>query len=330
VPPPAYGGIEALVAGVVEGLVERGHDVTLIGVGGSKPAGSLVQTYDEPQFQLIGDELTAVVHAGEALEVVRYMRPDIVHDHTSAFALGAASLDTPVVMTVHGPADGEAGRYLAAVGSYVRLVSISHAQRATARALPWFGTVYNGLDLGDYPLSTRRGDAALFLGRMSPDKGAHLAIDVAQAAGRPIRLAGKCNEPAEQEYFAEQIEPRLGPDVEWLGELGNGDKQAALCAASCLLFPLQWDEPFGLVVVEALACGTPVLSLARGAIPELMSDGVTGFVREEPDELVPLFDKLGSIDPVACRRHVAERFTMRHTVLGYEQVYRDAVAAGRP
>lgn len=327
VPPTAYGGIEGLVGELVEALVARGHDVTSVGVGGSVPMGGFVQTYDEPQFLFMGNELTGVVHSAEALEIVRSLAPDVVHDHTSAFALGAASLDMPVVMTVHGPADGEAGRYLAAVGSYVHLVSISRAQRSAAPELPWFDTVHNGLNLSKFPYSEHRGDHAIFLGRMSPDKGAHVAIDIAQAAGVRIKLAGKVTEDLEHEYFETYVRPRLGPDVEWLGELGGSEKESALSQAACLLFPLQWDEPFGLVVLEALACGTPVLSLNRGAVPELMVDGVTGFVRDTPEELVPLFAQLGSIAPADCRRHVEQEFSMVATVEGYERVYRKAVAA---
>lgn len=329
VPPPAYGGIEAMLADEVAGLTARGHDVTLVSIGGSSADARLVETYDEPQSDVLGQELPAEVHAAEALEVVRERRPDVVHDNTQAFALGAASLDCPVVVTVHGPADGEAGRYFAAVGPYVALVAISDAQRAAAPELPWFATVHNGLHVDQYRLSTERGDHALFMGRMSPDKGADIAIDVAQAAGRRLLLAGKCSEPAEQEYFESAVEPRLGPDVEWLGELDEKRKVEALGEAACLLFPLQWDEPFGLVVVESLACGTPVLTLDRGAVPELMVDGVTGFVRHDPDELVPLFDRLAEIDPVACRRHVEENFSSDRTVQGYERVFREVIAERR-
>ena len=171
VPPPAYGGIESLVDDVVAGLVGRGHDVTLIGPGGSQSTARLVQTYDEPQPELIGHELQSVVHAAEALEAVRSMRPDVVHDNTQSFALGAASLDCPVLLTVHGPPDGEPGRYLAAVGRHAGLVSISYAQRLSAPDLPWFATVYNGLHVDQFTLSRDRGDHAVFLGRMSPGQG---------------------------------------------------------------------------------------------------------------------------------------------------------------
>ena len=329
VPPPAYGGIESLVDDVVRGLVEHGHDVTLIGPGGSESPARLVQTYDEPRTEMIGQELQAVVHAAEALEAVRSLGPDVVHDNTQAFALGAASLDCPVVVTVHGPATDEYGRYLAAIGHHAALVAISCAQRRSAPDLPWFATVHNGLHLDQFELSDSHGDHAVFLGRMSPDKGAAQAIDVARAAGRGLLLAGKCSEPAELAYFEAEIEPRLGPDVEWLGELGPESRQELLGSAACLLFPLQWEEPFGLVVVESLACGTPVLTLARGAVAEIMCDGVTGFVRQTPDELVPLFGRLDEIDPKACRQHVADHFSIEQTVANYERVFRDVVRRRR-
>ena len=309
VPPRGYGGIEALVADTAAQLAERGHEVTVISAGpvdGTMPAVHRVVTYREPPTAELGLELPAVAHAAEALAVVRELRPDVVHDHTTAFSLGAAALPCPVVLTAHGPPEGHLGRYLAAVGEQTALVAISEGQRTQAPDLPWYATVPNGLVVEPIPFSAQPGDGVAFLGRMSPDKGAHVAIDVARAAGRLIRLAGKCSEPEERKYFAEEIEPRLGEGVEWLGELDAEAKYQLLGEAACLLFPLQWPEPFGLVMIESMACGTPVLSLAGGAVSEVVRDGVTGFVRDHPDELVDCLGRLDEISRPACRERRRE------------------------
>jgi glycosyltransferase involved in cell wall biosynthesis len=227
-----------------------------------------------------------------------------------------------VVVTAHGPAIGDLARYLRAVGRHCAPIAISDSQRRQAPAVPWFATVHNGLHVDPIPFQERAtGDHVAFIGRMSPDKGVHLAIDLARRAGRRILIAGKCNEPAEIAYFEGLVQPRLGRDVEWLGELGGQEKYDLLGGAACLLFPLQWEEPFGLVMIEAMACGTPVLSLARGAVPEVVVDGVTGFVRAQPDELLPCFDKVHEISRRACREHVATTYSIDRTISGYEQAF---------
>ena len=167
----------------------------------------------------------------------------------------------------------------------------------------------------------------VWLGRFSPDKAAHLAIDVARQAGRRIVLVGKCTEPDEQDYFDAEVRPRLGPDAEYLGEMDAAEKYELLGGAAALVFPLQWEEPFGMVLVEAMACGTPVLSLARGAVPEIVVDGVTGYVRREADELVECLGLLDQIDPEACRQHVERSFSPDAMVSGYERVYHDCLRA---
>ena len=186
--------------------------------------------------------------------------------------------------------------------------------------------VHNALDATAVPCHQDKEDYVVWLGRVCPDKAPHLAIDVAQKAGRRLVLAGKCSEPDERAYFDEMIAPRLGSAVEYLEELDREKKFELLGRAQAFLFPLQWEEPFGMVLVEAMACGTPVLSLARGAVPEVVVDGVTGFVRNEAEELVEALDRLDEIDPAACRRHVEDEFSPQRMVDGYERVYRDSVA----
>jgi glycosyltransferase involved in cell wall biosynthesis len=217
----------------------------------------------------------------------------------------------------------------------MHLVAISHAQVELSPNLPWRAVVHNSLDTTNIPFRAKKDDYLIWLGRMSPDKGAHLAIDIARKVGRRIVLIGKCSEPDEQAYFDAEVKPRLGPDVDCHGEIGLVEKYEFLSRAAAFVFPLQWEEPFGMVLLEAMACGTPVLTLARGAIPEVVIDGVTGFVREQAEEIVDAFADLDRIDSSECRSHVEARFSPEQMVTGYEQVYRDCLsestthAAGR-
>jgi len=231
----------------------------------------------------------------------------------------------PRVVTSHGPADGDWGDYLAAAGPELRLVAISKAQTRLAPDLPWRAVVHNALDATAVPCHQDKEDYVVWLGRLSPDKAAHLAIDVAREAGRRIVVAGKCSEPDEKDYFEKEVRPRLAADAKYVEELDAAGKYDLLGRAAAFVFPLQWEEPFGMVLVEAMACGTPVLSLRRGAVPEVVVDGETGYVREEAGQLVAALRELDSIDPAACRRHVEENFSPERMVTGYEQVYRDCI-----
>jgi glycosyltransferase involved in cell wall biosynthesis len=227
----------------------------------------------------------------------------------------------PTIVTAHGPTDGEFGVYYALFSSAVSLVAISESQRRMAPDLSWVATVHNAIWVDEYPYRADKEDFVLWLGRASPDKGAHLAIDVARKVGVRIVLAGKCAEPEEEEYFAKEIEPRLGPGVEWTGEANAIRKKELLSAARCLLFPLQWDEPFGIVMVEAMACGTPVVALNKGSVPEVVEDGVTGFVCADLSECADALARLDEIDPVACRKHAQTNFDVDKMVSGYENAY---------
>jgi glycosyltransferase involved in cell wall biosynthesis len=326
IPPDGYGGIEAVVAMLVDGLVDRGHDVTLIAAGADATRADFVATYESPQAELLGRPLPELTHAARADRALAELRPDIVHDHTASGPAVALGRSAPSVITCHGPVTGEWGEYLQAAAGGMALVAISQFQVDKAPELPWRGVVPNALDATDLPFRTDKDDFVVWLGRMSPDKGAHLAIDISRKAGKRLVLAAKCSEPDEKHYFADQVEPRLGPGVEWLGELGGHEKYELLAAASGLVFPIDWDEPFGMVMIEAMACGTPVLALGRGSVPEIVVDGVTGFVRTRPDELVEAMGRLGELDPAACRAHVIDHFGPERMVAGYEQVYADVLA----
>jgi glycosyltransferase involved in cell wall biosynthesis len=231
----------------------------------------------------------------------------------------------PTVLTAHGPVPDQLARSYRALG--LPVVAISHAQQALYPRVPWRAVVHNGIEVATYPFSPIKQDFVLFMGRMCPDKAPHLAIEVARRAGLNIVLAGKCSEPNELEYFDAEVRPRLGPDVDWVGEADATRKRELFAEARALVFPLQWNEPFGIVMVEALACGTPVVALRRGSVPEVIDDGVTGFVRDHVDELPECLDRLSELDPRACRDAALHRFDASVMVAGYEAVYHALVDA---
>ena len=326
VPPRGYGGIEAMLSDLVGGLIGLGHDVTLIGAGQAGTKATFLRTYDRAPSERIGEQMPEVLHAALAARMISRLDSDIVHDHTLAGPLTAASRKIPTVVTCHGPADGELGEYYRAIGDRISLVSISLAQRTFAPDLNWAGQVYNAVDTRTYPFTQRKEDWVLWVGRFAADKGAHLAIDAARAAGRRIVLAGKLVEATEHAYFEEYIRPRLGPDARYEGEADSVRKRQLMAAARCLLFPITWQEPFGLVMIEAMACGTPVVALGLGSVPEVVVDGVTGFVRRFPHELPAAIEAAGDLRPGDIRAHVERGFDVATMAAGYERVYRDVVA----
>jgi glycosyltransferase involved in cell wall biosynthesis len=327
IPPVAYGGIEEVVADLARTLTARGHRVSLIGAGTDGTPARFLSTYDEPPSDRLGEPLPEMVHAAAAARLLADLDVDVVHDHTLAGPLTAAGRRVPTVATMHGPMDGEFGAYYRQLGDAVGLVAISEAQRAPVPELNWVGTVYNGVDVERFPFQADKEDWTLFVGRFNPDKAAHLAIDAARAAGRRIVLAGKVSEPVEQEYFDQAVRPRLGADVEYVGQADATAKRELYAKAACLLFPIQWPEPFGMVMIEAMACGTPVVALDRGSVPEVVVDGTTGVICTTEEELPAAIAKAERLDPAACRAHVADHFDLTTMVEGYERAYR-TVASG--
>jgi glycosyltransferase involved in cell wall biosynthesis len=331
VPPGGYGGVENVCADLVDGLVARGHDITLIGAGeAGTRAGRFVATYAQPPSSRLGQPLPEVLHAASVARVLADREVDLVHDHTLAGPLLARGRTVPTVVTMHGPVTGEPGRYYRELGDTVELVAISEAQRRSAPDLTWLGTVHNAVDVTTFPYRADKGDELLFLGRLHPDKGAHLAIDAARGAGLPIVVAGKCSEPIEREYFRTQIQPRLGPDVTIFGSADAVAKRELLARSAALVFPILWDEPFGMVMIEAMACGTPVVALRRGAVPEVVLDGVTGVLCDEAGELPAAITAARLLAPADCRAHVRSRFDVKAMVTGYESLYREALRTRGP
>jgi glycosyltransferase involved in cell wall biosynthesis len=322
-PPAGYGGIESLVADLVDQLADRGHDVTLIGAGRHLTRASrFVAVFERPPTERLGTPIPEVLHAAAVAEVLRDLDVDLVHDHTLAGPLLAGGRDLPTVVTMHGPVTGELGDYYRRLDRAVNLVAISDAQRRLNPLLNWVGTVHNAVDVATFPYLDRKGDYVLWLGRFCQDKGAHLAIEAARAAGLRIVLAGKCNEGEEQAYFARHVERELGPGVEYVGEADATLKRELLAHARALVFPIQWEEPFGMVMIEAMACGTPVVALARGSVPEVVVHEKTGLVVYDVADLPGALRSVCDLDPAACRRHVEDRFDLAVMATGYERVYR--------
>ncbi|MEU6205176.1 glycosyltransferase family 4 protein [Micromonospora musae] len=330
VPPPGYGGLEQVVAGLVDALVGRGHRVTLFGAGEwhGTTAQDFVSTEAQLQFARLGESLPELAHLARVRQLIDPADFDIIHDHTTIGPLVAGRRSVPTVATVHGNPVGEYGSVLSDTDHGVRLVAISHAQRGLNAGLPWVGTVHNGLDLRDVPhKSASAPGPVLWLARFSPDKGPDIAIRACRAAGLPLLLAGKCNEPAERRYYDEVVTPMLGDDVEVVLNADRAETLRMLLDARCLIMPIQWEEPFGMVMVEAMATGTPVVALGRGAVPELVTTGVTGIVCGGPEELPAALRAVEWIDPADCVRQVATNFSTGRMAQGYEAVYRQVAAA---
>lgn len=330
VPPVGYGGVESVADSLVRGLVARGHRVEVVCGGGSTLPVPVYSAYAEPLPLRINDSIVDVRHAMVVEDVLAGSHFDVVHDHTLMGPWLAAKRDGVSVTTVHnwiGRQD-----YLAYTERVSRLSPVVGVSRSHVRSLPtvrWAGFVHNGIRTSALPFADRstREDWVLYLGRSVRIKGVHLAIDAARAAGRRIVLAVKCNEPPEKRYFHEWIEPRLGPDVEWLGEVDFATKGELLARASCLLNPVDWNEPFGLVMAEAQACGTPVVALDRGACAEVVEHGVTGLICQTPDELPAALPAAETLSSHACRERAVTAFDESVMAAGYEQLYHRLAAA---
>jgi glycosyltransferase involved in cell wall biosynthesis len=329
VPPPGYGGIEWIVSLLADGLADAGHDVTLFASGDSHTRAKLAAVFERAPSERIGHTFWELQHALNCFK--RHGDFDVIHDHTGLLGLALGSLlSTPLVHTVHGPLTGHPGELyeqIVSMAPRTHLVSLSMSQRAPLPDLPWVANVPNALDLSVYPFRRERGDYLLFLGRMSPDKGAHRAVAVALEAGLPLKLAGKCAEPAEQEYFDALVRPHLGADREYVGEVTHGEKVELLQHARATLFPIEWEEPFGLVMIESMACGTPVVATRYGAVPEVIEDGVTGIIVDDWRAMEGALAAADELDPNTLRRSVEQHFTPERMVADYVAAYEAVLEA---
>jgi glycosyltransferase involved in cell wall biosynthesis len=337
VPPKDYGGTEIVIADLADALVARGHHVIVLGAGRSTTSARFVAVSPEAVPERLGQVRPEIVHAIEVRRAIARIAHrdglDIVHDHTMSGALNASSYGTigvKTVSTMHATINADMRRYYSALDRDLGLVAISHRQRMLAPELNWVGTVHHGLRVTDWPFRSAKDDFALFLGRFCPEKGPHLALDAAHAAGVPTILAGAFVEPADRPYFEQQVRPRLTDNDKVMRPLGGLAKRDLIAAARCLLFPIRWEEPFGLVMIEAMVTGTPVVALRAGSVGEVVVDGETGFVCDEPTDLAAAVAAIGDIDPNACRSHVQRFFSLERMVAGYEEVYASVLTDGPP
>ncbi|MCL4434511.1 MAG: glycosyltransferase family 4 protein [Actinobacteria bacterium] len=324
VPPPLYGGIELVIDQLARGLTEAGHDVTLFTTGDSTCPVRKLWVLDEADGFRIGTAVPEMRHAIHGYKALADQ--DIIHDHT---VFGPFYSDRfphmPVVTTIHGPLNEELSDLYSDLSPRIAIVAISHAQAATLPSLPVARVIHHGLDASRFPFGNGKGDSdgpyALFLGRMASAKGAHRAIRVARKAGMRILMAAKMREDPEKQYFREEVEPLLGPDAVYLGEVEHDVKLDLLANASALLFPIRWNEPFGMIMLEAMACGTPVLAFPEGSVPEVVENGVTGFLCEDEEEMATALHKVESLDRRKCREAVEGYFSTRRMVDDHLALY---------
>jgi len=329
VPPTGYGGTERVIAGLCDGLVAAGHDVTLFATGRSQTSARLESFIEAPLRERMNAEEMAEVgpHLHLRMFTDIYSRSDqfdIIHAHTDVWTLPFAELSaTPTVITMHGRLDIPLAQRPLSLYPGAALVSISDHQRLALEGCPvdWLATIPNGLDLGAYHRQERgEGSYLAFVGRLCPEKRPDIAVDIAVKTGWPLRVAAKVD-PSDEDYYNEQIAPLFDAhDVEFVGELGEEDKPAFYAGAAATLFPSDWPEPFGLVMIESLAAGTPVIALRRGSVPEVLEDGVCGFICDDAEAMIGAVARLGEIQASSCRRRAGD-FSVDKMCARYQQAY---------
>jgi glycosyltransferase involved in cell wall biosynthesis len=324
IPPPLYGGIELVVDQLASGLVAAGHDVTLFATGDSTSSVPLKWVLPEAEGQRIGmsvPEMRHILHAYSAIEDF-----DIVHDHSVLGPFYSERFpDLRITTTIHGPFNEELTALYGALAPRVPIICISEAQRRAAPQIQVAGVIHHGIDPTGFVEGDGDGDDdgeyLLFLGRMSPDKGAHRAIEVARKAGVRVLIAAKMREPWERRYFEEYVEPHLGDSAVYLGEVPHERKLELLRGARALVFPIRWNEPFGMVMLEAFASGTPVIAFPEGAAPEVIEDGRTGFLCSDEAMMADAVGRLGEIDRSVCRAAVEGYFSTERMVKEHIELY---------
>jgi glycosyltransferase involved in cell wall biosynthesis len=323
VPPPSYGGTEMVIDFLACGLAKAGHDVRVFTTGDSDVPVPTEFVREHAAGDQIGSSIVELGHLAEAYDALADC--DVVHDHTLSGPLWALAHNRPnVVTTCHGPLRDDLQRLYRAYGRWdLPVVAISHDQAAWAPDVPIARVIHHGVDPARFPSGTGDGGYLLFLGRMTADKGAHEAIQIARRTGRPLKIAAKMRDQDERNYFHARVQPLLGGDMEYLGEADNNTKLELLAGATALLNPIRWPEPFGLVMIEALACGTPVLTYRVGAAPEIIDHGVTGFLCTDRSQLQLAVDRIGELSRADCRAAVAGYFSSERMVAEHISLYED-------
>jgi glycosyltransferase involved in cell wall biosynthesis len=326
VPPPAYGGTELFIAHLAEALVDRGHEVIVYANGESRARCEVRWIYAEADWPPLPDAnqtLKSLEHCAWALSDSRDLAIDVVHLNDAIAVPLSRFLSTPVIHTLHHPWEAELSALYARYPG-INYVAISDAQGQLER-MPRLRTIHHGIRMADYRFSDRKEGYLLFLGRIAPVKGPHLAIEAARRAGLPLKLAGEI-QPTFADYWESMVRPHVdGHQIEYVGEADHDLKNDLLAGASALLFPIQWNEPFGLIMIEALACGTPVIALEGGSVAEVVHDGVTGWVCRDVDEMARRAASPG-ISPWTCRSEAERRFSVERMAALYEEAYIEALS----
>ena len=329
VPPTHYGGTERVVWSLCEELVKRGHEVTLFASGDSQTSATLCPTTVRSlRRQMSREELINIspyLHLAMLSDVLRRAADfDVIHSHVDHLTLPFTRLvATPIVTTMHGRLDLDLLPPVLGCYPEAPLVSISMSQREPLQELNinWAACVYNGIPIDHFTFQPQPGAYLAFLGRIAPEKRPDLAVEIARRSGMPLKVAAKID-PVDRDYWQREIAPLFAANgVEYLGELNEQEKAELLGGAYAMLFPVDWPEPFGLVMAESLACGTPVIALRRGSVPEVLEHGVSGFICDTLDQLTAAVAQVAQIDRAACRR-AAFRFSASAMAAGYEEVYR--------
>ena len=327
-PPDLYGGTERVVSYLTEELVRRGHDLTLFASGDSVTSAKLVPG-SRRSLRLAGlTNIGPVLHLPMLADIYENAKHfDVIHSHLDYWCFPFIGLcPTPTVVTMHGRLDLEDLRPVYARFSHVPLVSISHSQRTPLPHMKWIGTAYHGLPHDLLRFNPNQGKYLAFLGRICPEKRVDIAIDVALKAGIPLKIAAKVD-VVDREYFEANIEPKLcPPDVELIGEISEQEKSDFLGNAIALLFTVDWPEPLGLAMIESFACGVPVISRPCGSVPEIVTEGRTGFIASSVDELVAAVNRIDRISRADCRAEFEARFTTTHMADRYEELYGNLIA----
>ena len=329
VPPSGYGGVETVVSVLTEALVRRGVDVTLFCAPGSASSAEVVPLLAQPRPHEIERSLYEADHVARAFDEIELALPsfDVVHDHCGFTALAMADrLATPFVHTLHGQFTAATAAFYDHHGHKAALVPISRAQLASAPAgLETSAPIPNPIDVEAWPLRERKDDYLLWVGRITAEKGPHRAIAAARAAGVPLVLAGVV-QPGQRAFFEREVSPHVdGERVQFVGEVGGATKRSLFAGARALLMPIRWREPFGMVMVEALSCGTPVIAFPEGAAAELVVEGTTGFLVDDEAAMAAAVGRLSEIAPRDCRAWVAQHCDVDVVAAAYEQAYRSAM-----
>jgi len=327
VPPKHYGGTELVIAELVNGLEARGHQVTLFATGDSTAPVELRALYETPRWP--PEPFSEMNHVSWAMREVKRGSFDVVHAHAAvALALGRLLPEVPLVYTIHHDrVEAISDFYPSFPEAYFVAISADQAKRESP--LPRLSVIHHGLDVATYQWTSRPADYVVFIGRLAEVKGPHTAIDVAARAGVPIRVAGEVHS-VDGDFGEREVLPRLiEPHVTYLGSIGVQEKVPLLRDARALLVPITWNEPFGLVVIEAMLSGCPVVAFARGSVPELVEEGVTGFIARDAEEMAELIRHGGAVDRFdrrRCRERAVARFSRERMVLDYERLYQRAMS----